>query len=147
MTIQLEELLKIEVKPGWKKGTKITFEGKGDERPGTLPADVIFLIAEKRHPLFKREDNDLVLAIEIPLIKALTGCTLSIPLLSGEKIGLSLDEIVYPGYERIIPGQGMPNPKEQGKRGDLRMKFRVTFPTHLSDEQRSDILSLLQDPC
>ncbi|GAV61179.1 hypothetical protein CFOL_v3_04707, partial [Cephalotus follicularis] len=75
------EVLKIKLKPGWKKGTKITFEGKGDERPGYLPADIIFLIEEKRHPLFKRRGDDLEIAAEIPLVKALTGCTLSVPLL------------------------------------------------------------------
>ncbi|KAK9167492.1 hypothetical protein Scep_002683 [Stephania cephalantha] len=35
--IQEEELLRIKVKPGWKNGTKITFEGVGDEKPGCLP--------------------------------------------------------------------------------------------------------------
>ncbi|XP_043705085.1 dnaJ homolog subfamily B member 13-like [Telopea speciosissima] len=105
-------MLRIKVKPGRKKGTKITFEGMGDEKPGFLPADIIFLIAEKRHPIFKREDNDLVLSIELPLVKALTGCTLSIPLLDGEKMGSTLDEIVHPGYQKILPSQGMPDPKE-----------------------------------
>nr|DAD24672.1 TPA_asm: hypothetical protein HUJ06_026136 [Nelumbo nucifera] len=142
--VQEEELLRIKVKPGWRKGTKVTFEGMGNEKPGSLPADIIFLIAEKRHPLFKREENDLVLAVEIPLIKALTGCTISVPLLGGEKMSLSLDDIIYPGYEKIIPGQGMPDPKEKGRRGGLRVKFRINFPTQLSSEQRSDIRSLLQ---
>ncbi|KAJ4953398.1 hypothetical protein NE237_030230 [Protea cynaroides] len=147
MIVQEEEILRIKVKPGWKKGTKITFEGMGDEKPGFLAADIIFLIAEKRHPIFKREDNDLILSVELPLVKALTGFTLSIPLLGGEKMGISLNEIVYPGYEKIIPGQGMPNPRENGKRGDLRVKFLINFPKELSDEQRSDIVNVLQDCC
>ncbi|AES72629.1 DNAJ family B protein, putative [Medicago truncatula] len=29
--VQEEELLTINVQPGWKKGTKIKFEGKGNE--------------------------------------------------------------------------------------------------------------------
>ncbi|KAF8411759.1 hypothetical protein HHK36_004317 [Tetracentron sinense] len=143
--VQEEELLRIKVKPGWKKGTKITFEGMGDERPGILPADIIFLITEKRHPLFKKEGDDLVLAIEIPLVKALTGCNLSIPLLDREKMRLSFDHIIYPGYEKIISGKGMPNTRQQGRKGDLRIKFHINFPTQLSHEQRSDILRLLQD--
>ncbi|KAF6152821.1 hypothetical protein GIB67_004650 [Kingdonia uniflora] len=143
--VQEEELLRIKVKPGWKKGTKITFEGMGDETPGTLPADITFLIDEKRHSLFKREGDDLVLAVEIPLVKALTGCSLTIPLLGGETMSVSFNDIIYPGYEKIINGQGMPNPKEQGTRGNLRIKFRIIFPTELSDEQRADITDLLQD--
>ena len=66
--------MKIEVKPGWRKGTKITFEGVGDEKPGYLPADIVFLIDEKKHPLFRREGNDL-----IETLNGVTGyaCTLA----------------------------------------------------------------------
>ncbi|KAK2966662.1 hypothetical protein RJ640_002360 [Escallonia rubra] len=145
LIIQEEEILKIKVKPGWKKGTKITFEGKGDEKPGTLPADIIFMIDEKRHPMFKRQGDDLELGVEVPLIQALTGCTISVPLLGGEKMTLSLDDIIYPGYEKVIAGQGMPKSKEEGKRGDLRLNFLVEFPRELSDKQRSDVLSILSD--
>ncbi|XP_009593286.1 uncharacterized protein [Nicotiana tomentosiformis] len=142
-----EEVLTIKVKPGWTKGTKITFEGKGNERPGTSPADVIFVIAEKRHPLFRREGDNLELAVEIPLVKALTGCTISIPLLGGEKMSLTIDDIIYPGYEKIIAGQGMAKPKEQGNRGNLIITFLVAFPTELTEEQRSDVVRILEDSC
>ncbi|CAL0319406.1 unnamed protein product [Lupinus luteus] len=102
---QEEELLTINIQPGWKKGTKITFEGKGNERPGAYREDIIFFISEKRHQLFRRERDDLELGIEIPLVKALTGCTISVPLLGGDKMNLTIDEIIYPGYEKIITGQ------------------------------------------
>lgn len=147
MIVQEEEILKIKIKPGWKKGTKITFEGKGDERPGTLPADIIFIIDEKRHPIFKREGDDLELGVEVPLVQALTGCTITVPLLGGEKMTLSFEDIIFPGYEKIIPGQGMPISKEGGRRGDLRLKFLVGFPSELSDEQLSDVISILNDCC
>ncbi|KAL2491143.1 HSP40/DnaJ peptide-binding protein [Abeliophyllum distichum] len=143
--IKEEETLMIKVKPGWRKGTKITFEGKGDEKPGTLPADIIFAIVEKKHPMFKRRGDDLEVGVEVPLVQALTGCTFSVPLLGGGQMTLSIDEIIYPGYEKIIPGQGMPKFKDEGNRGDLRLKFLVEFPRELSDEQRSDVVSILQE--
>ncbi|KAK3041395.1 hypothetical protein RJ639_001593 [Escallonia herrerae] len=145
--VQEEEVLTIKVKPGWTKGTKITFEGMGNETPGTYPADITFVVAEKRHPLFRREGEDLELAIEIPLLKALTGCTLSIPLVGGEQMSLTLDDIIYPGCEKIIAGQGMPMPKEQGKRGNLIVKFLVEFPEELTEYQRYEIHSILKDSC
>ncbi|KAF2319788.1 hypothetical protein GH714_018872 [Hevea brasiliensis] len=141
---QEEEILMIKIKPGWKKGTKITFEGKGDERPGYHPADLILLIDEKRHPLFEREGDDLDYGLEIPLVQALTGCTISVPLLGGERMCLSFDDVIYPGYEKVIRGQGMPT-KEEGKRGDLHIKFLVEFPLELTDEQRIEASSILQD--
>ncbi|XP_060673447.1 uncharacterized protein LOC132803833 [Ziziphus jujuba] len=143
--VQEEELLTIQVNPGWKKGTKITFEGMGNEKPGTYPADITFVIAEKRHPVFRREGDDLELAVEIPLVEALTGCSLSIPLLGGENMSLQIDDIIVPGYEKIIPGQGMPNSKDEGKRANMKLTFLVDFPKQLTDQQRSDIISILQD--
>ncbi|PON68386.1 Terminal organelle assembly protein [Parasponia andersonii] len=144
--VQEEETLWINVKPGWKKGTKITFEGKGDEKPGFLPADIILSIGERRHPLYEREgEYDLELVVEIPLVNALTGCSIPIPLLGGDTMTLSFDDIIHPGYEKVIRGQGMPNPKQHARRGDLRIKFLVEFPTELSDEQRAEAVGFLQD--
>jgi len=33
----LQEIITINVQPGWKDGTRITFAGKGDEPPGQPP--------------------------------------------------------------------------------------------------------------
>ncbi|KAL9241893.1 hypothetical protein vseg_015953 [Gypsophila vaccaria] len=143
--IQEEELLQINIKPGWKKGTTIIFEGKGDEKPGHMPADIVFIIDEKHHYMFKRVGDNLELGIEVPLLKALVGCTISVPILGGEETSLSIDEVIYPGFEKIIPEQGMPKSKEHGQRGDLRLKFLVAFPKDLSDDKRLRICNILED--
>lgn len=142
--IQQEEVLTVNVKPGWKTGTKITFQGSPkDEKPGEYPADVVFIITEKHHPWFRRNEDELELEIEIPLADALTGCTLTIPLLGREKMSLSIDDIVYPGFEKTLVGHGMPNQKKPHHRGDLKVKFLVEFPKSLTVEQQSEILTIL----
>ncbi|XP_057502830.1 uncharacterized protein LOC130786551 [Actinidia eriantha] len=145
--IEEKEKLTIKVKPGWRNGTKITFDGMGNETPGTYPSDIIFVVTEKKHPLFRREGEDLKLVKKIPLVKALTGWTLSVPLLGGEKMSLEIDEIIQPGFEKVIQGQGMPKLKEHGKRGDLRIEFQIEFPTELGEEQRADVFRILRDSC
>ncbi|CAI8591536.1 unnamed protein product [Vicia faba] len=146
--VQEEEILKIEVKPGWRKGTKITFEGVGDEKPGYLPADIVFLIDEKKHPLYRRDGNDLEIGVKIALVDALSGCSIPIPLLGGETMNISFENtVIYPGFEQVIKGQGMPNPKNNSTRGDLHVKFLINFPTDLSDEQRNEAVTILQDCC
>lgn len=142
---QEEEELTVRVQAGWGEGTKITFPGTGDGKLGTCPGDIILVIAEKRHPIYSRRgDDDLELAIEIPLVDALTGCTIQVPLLGGEKVNLELDDVVEPGLEKVIPGQGMPNQKDQFKgRGNLILKFLVCFPNELSDEQRLQVYTIL----
>lgn len=39
-----DKVLTINVKPGWKSGTKITFPKEGDQHPGRVPADIVFVI-------------------------------------------------------------------------------------------------------
>lgn len=39
-----ENILTIDVKKGWKEGTKITFNGEGDEREGFDAGDIIFIL-------------------------------------------------------------------------------------------------------
>jgi DnaJ family protein B protein 13 len=136
------------VKPGWKKGKQIVFEGMGDERPGCLPADAIFTVSEKKHPTFKRVGNDLVLKAEVPLVSALTGWSFSFRLLSGQKVSCAFhDEIICPGYEKVIGGEGMPIPEHKGARGDLKVKFEIVFPKELTDEQRAGLTEILRGSC
>ena len=139
----------VVVKPGWKKGKQVVFEGMGDERPGCLPADAIFTVSEKKHPMFKRVGNDLVLKAEVPLVSALTGWSLSFRLLSGKKVSLAFqDEVIRPGLEKVIRGEGMPIPEHKcGARGDLRVKLEVVFPKELTGEQRAGLAEILKGSC
>ncbi len=50
----------INIKPGWKNGTKITFEREGDEHPGLIPADITFVIQAKPHDRFERDGDNLI---------------------------------------------------------------------------------------
>ena len=53
------KVLTIDVKPGWKAGTKVTFPKEGDQMPNSIPADVVFIIKDKPHPVFTRDGSDL----------------------------------------------------------------------------------------
>lgn len=62
-----DKVLTIEIKPGWKAGTKITFPREGDQSPNTIPADIVFVIKDKPHPEFKRDGSDLIYNVKITL--------------------------------------------------------------------------------
>ncbi|KAF3449540.1 hypothetical protein FNV43_RR10269 [Rhamnella rubrinervis] len=68
-------ILTIEIMPRWKKGTKIAFPEKENEQRGVILADLVFIIDEKPHNLFKRDDNDLIVTQKISLMEALTSYT------------------------------------------------------------------------
>ncbi|UJR21990.1 hypothetical protein I4U23_025058 [Adineta vaga] len=62
-----DKVLTIDIKPGWKQGTKITFPREGDQSPSTIPADIIFIIKDKPHTTFRREGADLIYTAKISL--------------------------------------------------------------------------------
>ncbi|GER55954.1 potyviral capsid protein interacting protein 1 [Striga asiatica] len=139
----VEEVLAIHIKPGWKKGTKITFPDKGNQKDGFAPGDLIFIVDEKPHPVYRRDGNDLITHQRISLLDALTGKTLNITTLDGRNLTVQVADIVKPGYEMLIRNEGMPISKEPGKNGDLRIKFDIKFPSRLSNEQKSDLRRVL----
>ncbi|GFY96599.1 HSP40/DnaJ peptide-binding protein [Actinidia rufa] len=142
-----KEKLTTKVKARMEERNKDHIRRHWERDPGTYPSDIIFVVSEKKHPLFRREGEDLKLVMKIPLVKALADCTLSVPLLGVEKMSLEIDEIIRPGFEQVIQGEGMPKLKEHGKRGDLRIEFQVEFPTEMGDEKRADVSRFLRDSC
>jgi DnaJ-class molecular chaperone len=139
-----EKILNISVKPGWKAGTKITFPKEGDQIPGKIPADVVFIIRDKPHASFKREGSDIKYTTKITLKQALCGCVIKVPTLSGDQITINLtSEIVKPTLVRRLQGKGLPFPKEPSRRGDLLVNFEIKFPESLSQNARDILADLL----
>ncbi|GJW77531.1 DnaJ homolog subfamily B member 1 [Tanacetum coccineum] len=139
----VEEILAIEIRPGWKKGTKITFPEKGNEQRGVIPSDLVFIIDEKPHAVFKRDGNDLVVTQKISLAEALTGYTAQITTLDGRSLTIPVNSVISPTYEEVVKGEGMPIPKEPTRKGNLRIKFDIKFPTRLTSDQKKGIKLLL----
>lgn len=58
---------------GMKDGQQIRFTAEGDQEPGIEPGDIIVVLDEQKHPVFKRRGNDLFLDFELDLVDALCG--------------------------------------------------------------------------
>ncbi|GJQ10790.1 hypothetical protein GpartN1_g2581.t1 [Galdieria partita] len=138
-----ENILTVEIKPGYKEGTKIRFEEEGDEKPGLIPADVVFIIKQKPHPVFTREGNNLIMKVKVPLVKALTGTTVKVDGIDGRSKNIEVNEVIYPGYKKTLKGEGMPNSKRPSERGDLEIRFDIVFPTHLTPQQKEQLKKVL----
>lgn len=138
-----DKVLTIDVKPGWKAGTKITFPREGDQGVNTIPADIVFVIKDKAHPFFKREGSDLIFTAKIGLKEALCGTTITVPTLDGRKKQVAISDVINPYTEKRIPGEGLPYPKMTNKNGDIIVKFDIKFPDSLSNAQKQHLNSIL----
>jgi len=132
-----DKVLAVNVKPGWKAGTKVTFQKEGDQNPGSIPADIVFIIRDKPHSTFKRDGADVKYTAKITLREALCGCTVSVPTLSNVQTTLRINnEVVKPTTTKRIAGQGLPHSREPSKRGDLVVNFDIKFPDTLNESTR-----------
>jgi len=136
--------LTIDVTKGMRPNEQITFEGVTDEKPGYKPGDLSFTIVEKDHAEYHRDGDNLYKSIEIPLVQALTGFSITLEKLDGEEFDVSIDDVIESDQVVRVPGKGMPRRSGRGF-GDLYLTFEVDFPDNLSDKQKEAIKKAL-DP-
>jgi len=120
-------VLTIDIKKGWKEGTKITFHNEGNESPGYSAGDIIFKIKEMSHAHLKREGNDLVFNAEISLSEALNGGTVKVKHFN-QSHSLAFEPLVSTTERKRVKGLGMPISKTPGTFGDLLIKFEIVLP-------------------
>ncbi|KAM4056353.1 DnaJ domain-containing protein [Hirsutella rhossiliensis] len=140
--VQTDQVLEVPIKPGLKKGSKIKFNGVGDQVEGGRQ-DLHFIVEEKEHPLFKREDNDIVHPVTLDLKEALTGWKRTVTTIEGRQINLDKSGPTQPGSEDRYPGLGMPITKKPGQRGDFVIKYKVNFPSSLTAAQKQKLREIL----
>jgi DnaJ family protein A protein 2 len=120
-----------------KHNTKITFRGMADEKPNMEPGDVVFVVQEKEHELFKRKGADLLVTKMLSLNEALCGFEWMIPHLDGRKVVIKSKpgEIINPEtvggqpFVKIVSDEGMPSHGQPFVRGNLYVMFTVKFPS------------------
>ena len=131
-----------------KAGTKLTFAAKGSEQPGQpgRASDLVVVIEEKPHAVFKRDGDDLVYGCDISLRQALCGFKIRVRGVDGEDVSVKPEssEVVPPGGSIRVKGRGMPSRKRAGGRGDLVVKIgKVEFPRRIMEEQRVSLKGCL----
>ncbi|CAL8278467.1 unnamed protein product [Merluccius merluccius] len=134
-----DKVLDVVVKKGWRAGTKITFPREGDETPNNAPADITFVLRDRKHAQYKRDGSNIVYTAKISLKEALCGCTVNVPTLDNRMMPLPSSDIIKPGAVRRLRGEGLPMPKTPAQRGDLLVEFQVLFPDRIPPQSREII--------
>eukprot|EP00428_Durinskia_dybowskii_P028460 CAMPEP_0170236438 /NCGR_PEP_ID=MMETSP0116_2-20130129/17965_1 /TAXON_ID=400756 /ORGANISM="Durinskia baltica, Strain CSIRO CS-38" /LENGTH=318 /DNA_ID=CAMNT_0010487233 /DNA_START=51 /DNA_END=1004 /DNA_ORIENTATION=+ len=135
---QPEMVLEVNVKAGWKAGTKVTFQREGDELGSSgVAQDVVFVIREKRHSVFRREGSNLLHHRQIPLVDALCGFKFDLPHLEPDRIlRVTVNDVVTPSYTKVVKGKGMPSSKDPDTKGDVVVTFDIVYPKAVEPEAK-----------
>lgn len=125
------KILIIDVKPGSKSGTRITFENE-QVAPGEN-ADIVFEIAEKEHKRFVRSGTSLIHKWTVSAYQAKFGCQLEMQCIDGSTVLVDLSKVVlHSGYRHVVTGKGMPILKQPGCFGNLIVEIHV-LPDSMPD--------------
>lgn len=127
------KLIEVHLDKGMEDGQKITFSGEGDQEPGLEPGDVIIVVDEKEHEVFRRSGNDLIMRMELTLTEALCGFHKTIQTLDGRILVISSipGEVIKHSALKCVLNEGMPFYKNPFEKGRLIIQFLVNFPEHI----------------
>eukprot|EP00930_Biecheleria_cincta_P066632 TRINITY_DN5283_c0_g2_i3.p1 TRINITY_DN5283_c0_g2~~TRINITY_DN5283_c0_g2_i3.p1 ORF type:complete len:515 (-),score=107.27 TRINITY_DN5283_c0_g2_i3:12-1520(-) len=108
------EILEVPIQKGSPDGHKIPFREMADEHPDADTGDVLVVIRQEEHKLFKRRGADLFVERRISIVEALCGFELNITHLDGRKLIVKTQpgEILKPMSSKFDPlesHQAMPD--------------------------------------
>lgn len=61
--VRERKILEVHIDRGMKDGQKITFHGEGDQEPNVKPGDIIIILDESPHSIFRRDGMDLYMTM------------------------------------------------------------------------------------
>ena len=118
------------VDKGAPHGEKYVFHGESDEHPDKEAGDVIIVVNEVPHAVFKRKGADLLIEKEITLLEAITGVDFVVDFLDGSKFRVynKPGSVIKPDSLMTVEDKGLPFHKNPYKFGNLFILFKVVFP-------------------
>lgn len=147
--VRERKVLECDIDKGMKDGQKIKFSEEGDQAPGILPGDIIIILDEKEHDVFKRNGADLHMRMTIELADALCGFTKIVKTLDKDtrylKVISAPGEVIRPNKPKCVEDGGMPFYSENYKHGRLIVSFEINFPQNdwIKSDQFQTLESLL----
>jgi molecular chaperone DnaJ len=135
--VQRERTLNVNIPQGVEDGTRIRLAGEGEAGlRGGPKGDLYIFLSIAPHPLFKREDNDLLCRVPISFTSAALGGHVEVPTLGGGRARITIPEGSQSGKQFRLRGKGMPGLRGQGAVGDLFVEVAVETPVNLTKKQQ-----------
>jgi len=131
-----KSMVDVKVPPGVDSGTRLKLRGEGEPAPSPSgeAGDLYVVVEVREHPIFRRQDTEVVCELPISIAQAALGASVDVPTLDGPH-KLKIPPGTQPGKTFRLKGKGIV-PLGGGSRGDQHVQVQVEVPTHLTKEQR-----------
>ncbi|RBY76088.1 molecular chaperone DnaJ [Geodermatophilus sp. TF02-6] len=133
--VRARRTIPVKVPAGVEDGMRIRLTGHGEVGPGGGPAGDLYVeIAERPHPVFTRDGEDLHCRVSLPMTAAALGTTLTLETLDGQEEEVDVRPGTQSGSVLTLRAKGAPRLRATG-RGNLLVHVEVETPTRLDAEQ------------
>src|SRR2546430_6258041 len=133
--VEEESVLTVKVPPGVDTGTRLKLTGEGEPgEHGGPPGDLYVVVHVQEHPIFIREDTEVICEVPIGFTQAALGATIEVPTLDG-KVKMKIPSGTQSGKVFRLRGKGIPHLNGY-QRGDQHVRVTVEVPQKLTRKQR-----------
>ena len=128
--------VKVKIPAGVDAGQSVRVRSEGSVGINGGPnGDLLVEVYIKRHPIFTREDRDVLCEVPISFTQAALGAKIQVPTLDG-KVEYDIPEGTQTGREFVLREKGIPEVNNPRRRGNHRFTVVVETPTKLTKEQK-----------
>ena len=123
----------IKIPAGITDAKTLRLKGKGHLGPdGKTLGDLHLKIRVQQHPLYRREDRNIVIDSEIKLTDAILGTTIEVQTINGIK-GVKIPPGTQNNAKLRLKGVGIKS--SSGTQGDQVVNIKIMIPKKLTEEQ------------
>lgn len=140
--VKKEQEIDLKIPAGIDDGEMMRMTGAGEAVAGGVPGDLYIKIHVKKHPIFRKEGNNLIMDMNIKLSDALLGGVRTVSTLDGD-IKVTIPENITFGEILRVKGKGVPTDKSH--RGDILIKINIELPRRLSKEAKKLVEQLKKE--
>lgn len=127
--------LQVKIPAGVDTGSRLKLQSEGEPGPnGGPPGNLYVIIYVREHPLFSRQNNEVVCDIPISFSQAALGAEIEVPTLDG-KVKMKIPTGTQSGGVFRLRGRGIADLHGTG-RGDQLVRVVVETPRKLTPKQR-----------
>jgi curved DNA-binding protein len=129
--------IEVRIPPGIADGARVRAAGQGGGgRGGGESGDLYVRVHVRPHPVFRRDGDNLLVRVPVPVDVAVLGGEVEVPTLRGTRAQLRIPPGTQNGARLRLRGLGMPRLRGEGN-GDLIAEVELRIPEVVTPEVRA----------
>jgi DnaJ-class molecular chaperone len=139
-----DQIINVKIPAGIQHGTTLRLAGMGEDNiPGAPKGDIHLTVKIADHPKFRREGDDLITEVVMPVWSAILGDKILVETIDKKQLEMTIPAGTQFDQVLAVQGAGMPNMSDNRFKGRMLVKIKMTIPNNLTEDQKINIKKLI----